>query len=266
MKTFGLTAALSVAALLILLALPAGGVPRSSLAQEATSLSIDVIPEGNTATTLGPIDPCASAKKGQSFNVDLVIQDTTDLLAWEISISYDPEVLVVRDRDAEQFQAANEGSRILDLSEETPDDDGRYLLQSVDTADPASGDSGSGVLARLIFKAKSSGVSQITIDKVDLNDDGKLDRAPFLRNVDAEPIGDEDGDTFFDGPTASAEIQVGQPCPGQADAMVQVVDDVDGGGTNVALVVAAVLGGLAIAALAVALAVFLLRRRRASPS
>ena len=228
----------------------------------ALALAIDAIPANNTATSVGQIDTCAAADEGDSFIVDVVIEDVTNLLAWEMSVFYDPDVLEVIESDTELFQAANEGSQVFDLSEETPDDDGRYLLQSVDTSEPASPDTGSGVLARLTFRAKGPGVSRLTIDKVDLNDDGTLDHGPLLRNEAAEIIGDVDGDTLFDGPASGAEIRVGQPCPGQ-EGTVSTVQAISDGGTSVALVLGVVVGGLAAGALTIGLAFVLLQRRRA---
>lgn len=258
-----LTTALSVATLLVLIVLVTGPAPQPSHAQEATSISIDAIPDGDTPASVVAIETCASAQEGDTFDVDLIIEDVTDLLAWEITVSYNPDVLEVHDSDTEMFQAANEGSQVLNLSEPTPDVDGQYILQSVDAADPVSPDSGSGVLARLTFKAVGAGVSMLSMEKVDLNDDGTLDRGPFLRDVAGEVIGDEDGDTLFDGPLNDAEIRVGEPCPGQAAAAVR--QSGDGGGTSVTLVAGLALGGLAVVALAAGTIVFLRRRTRAAP-
>lgn len=262
MRPFALTTALSVAALLILLGLPAGGTPQPSLAQEATSISIDAIPDDVTPASVVTIETCASAQEGDTFDIDLIIENVTDLLAWEITVSYNPDVLEVYDSDTEMFQAANEGSQVLDLSEPTPDDDGQYILQSVDAADPASPDSGSGILARLTFKAVGTGASMLSMEKVDLNDDGTLDRGPFLRDVAGDVIGDEDGDTLFDGPVNDAEIRIGEPCSGQA-AAAAVRRSEDNGGTSIALVVGLALGGLAIVALVATVTVIRRRRTRA---
>ncbi|MBI2913406.1 MAG: hypothetical protein HYY03_05750 [Chloroflexi bacterium] len=249
-------------AILFTLAWSLGGLASATVSQAPTRLGIDVIPTGSTPTALGQIDSCASAERGDSFDIDLVIENVTDLLAWEIGISYDPAVLEVEDHDTEMFQAANPGSEVVDLSATTTGPAGRYLLQSLDTADPPSPDSGSGVLARLTLKAKGAGVSPLKIDKPDLNGDGQPDQGPFLRNADVEPIGDDDGDTFFDGPVSDAEIRVGEPCPGTAAGAE--VETVGGdGGIDLALVIAGTAGGAAILVLAGVLAALLLRRRRA---
>jgi hypothetical protein len=264
MRPHGLIAALGLAALLILGAAVGLDLPSSTLAQNGTRLSIDAIPEGDVATSISKVDTCASAEQDDTFDVDLIIENVADLLAWEIGVSYDPKVLEVRDSNSGMFQAANEGSDVVDLSEPTPDSDGRYVLQAFDAADPTSPDSGSGILARITFKAIGPGASELTLDKTDLNDDGTLDRGPLLRDVAGEVIGDEDGDTLFDGAAKGAEIRVGEPCPGQATAAAVRLSEGDGG-TSVALVVGLALGGLAIVALVATAVVFFRRRARAAP-
>ena len=257
MRFTSLIAGLTGGILITLIASPSG--PTSlPLAQEPASLGIDVIPTDNTPTSVVQIDSCASAQEGDTFDIDLIIENVTDLLAWELLISYDPEVLEIRDKDATLFQGANSGSDVFDLSEETPDDDGLYLLQSFDAADPESPDSGSGVLARLTLKATGAGTSPLTIAKPDLDGDGTPDRGPLLRNVAGDIIGDDDGDTLFDGPASSAEIRVGETCPGAALGATVLTSD--NGGISLALLIGAIAGGVA----AVVLAAMVLMRRRAA--
>ena len=187
---------------------------RPTLAGGDTVLKLDADPTGNTTTSVVSIESCASLATGGTVMVDIIVENVTDLLAWDMRISYDPDVLEVTAADTEMFQAANEGSEVVNLSEETPDSDGLYSLQSVDTADPPVPDSGSGVLGRLTLKAKGPGISPLEIAKIDLDGDQAFDQGPFLRDVDGEIIGDEDDDTFFDGPIGGAEIHVGEGCGG----------------------------------------------------
>lgn len=253
-----------VSAILLAIFVSMNGSAPDTLAQAPTSLSIDVIPTDNTATSVVKIDTCASAQNGDVFDIDIVIENVTDLLAWELYLSYDPAVLEVQDHDAAMFQDANQESEVIDLSEGTPDDDGRYLIQSFDSADPSSPDSGSGVLARITLKAQGEGISPVSITEVDLNDDGTPDQGPLLRDVAGEIIGDEDGDTFFDGQTNGAEIRIGELCA-DPDAKAAVQNRDDSSGVSAGVVVGAVLGGLAAVALMIGLVV-VLRRRRATSS
>jgi hypothetical protein len=210
----GLARALLAAALLIVAAL-AGVIMRGeeSTAQTRSSIGVDADTTGNTATSLGPIDSCLSVSTGNTFQVDVFVADVTDLLAWEAYLVYDMSVINVVSRDGMMFQAANAGSQVFDVSEGLPDIDGRYRLAAVDLADPPAPDSGSGVLARLTLKAVSPGVSPLSLSPIDINEDGNMDLGPFLTNIESESISDLNGDGFFDGPIANAEIAVGGTCP-----------------------------------------------------
>jgi hypothetical protein len=185
-----------------------------SAAQVSIAIGIDADPAGNTATSLGPIDSCVSVSNGETFQVDLFVTDVVDLLAWEAYFAYDMTIVNVLDRDVEMFQAANPGSNMFDVSESLPDIDGWYRVAAADLAEPPAPDSGSGVLARLTLKAVGPGVSPASLSPIDLNGDGTIDLGPFLNDFQGEPIGDLDGDRFFDGPTVNAQIAVDTACPG----------------------------------------------------
>ncbi len=228
--------------------------PTDSAPAGSTRLAIDVLPAGNKATEIDTIEDCAAADVGDVFLVDIVIENVEDLLAWEIPLRYDPEVLSVTDRDVVVFQDANSGSNVIDLSAATPDTSGRYVLESVDAADPATDDSGSGVLAHVTMTAIGEGTSPLTMAKLDLDGDGDFDQGAFMRNVDGEIIGDDEGaDTLFDGPTAGAEIRVGSECPDAPGARVELVSaggangsDDDDDGTSLLLIIIVVLAAVVV--------------------
>lgn len=201
---------------------PTDSADSTALPTGDTALAIDAVPSGNEATALGEINVCAAATVGDRFVLDVVIQNVEDLLGWEAAISFDPQILRVVDRDVNIFQAANEGSSVVDASTRTPDESGLYQAAAVDTADPPSPDSGSGVLVRLTLEAVGEGTSTVSLDPVDLNNDNVADRGVLLRATDGEIIGDEDGDTFFDGPLDGAEVRVGDDCP---DGSLAVLDE-----------------------------------------
>ena len=209
-------ASAALAGVVLALAASAGGVVARgySAAQEAVTIGVDVEPAGNTVTSLGPIDACISVSTGDTFQVDVFVTDVADLLAWETYFVYDMSVINVVSRDVMMFQAANAGSKVFDVSEGLPDIDGQYRIAAVDLADPPAPDSGSGVLARLTLKAVGPGVSPLSLSPIDINEDGRIDLGPSLKDTEAEPIGDLDGDGFFDGPIANAEIAVDTACPG----------------------------------------------------
>lgn len=189
-----------------------------STAQTRSSIGVDADPAGNTATSLGPIDPCVSVSTGDTFDVDILIADVVDLLAWEVYFVYDGSIISIVDDDVKMFQAADGESNVFDLSEVLPDLDGRYRVAAADLADPPAPDSGSGVLTRLTLKAVGPGVSPANVPPIDINDDGKIDLGPFLNDVRGDPIDDVDDDGFFDGQIFAAQIAVDTACP--ADGVV----------------------------------------------
>ncbi len=231
-----------------------------------TSLAIDAGPEGNGPASLGQIEDCLEVGSGEQFQIDLVISDVEELLAWEIYIGYDPKVLEVTELDVDMFLAGNAGSSVFDVSDPLPDDDGRVRVAAADISDPATPDSGSGTLARITMRALNDGESQIGILREDITDDGRLDFGPFLREVSGEVIGDTNGDTFFDGPVQGATVAVGTSCPPGSLVAVSASNPAgDGGGSNdswifvAAGVTAAVLGVIAVGLF------FFFRRTGASP-
>lgn len=211
--------ALLTAALLTVAAL-AGVIVQGgeSTAQTRSSIGVDADPAGNTATSLGPIDSCVSVSTGDTFDVDILITDVVDLLAWEVYFIYDGSIISIVDHDVHMFQAADGESNVFDLSEVLPDLDARYGVAAADLADPPAPDSGSGVLARLTLKAVGPGVSPASVPPIDINDDGKIDLGPFLNDVRGDPIDDVDDDGFFDGQIFAAQIAVDTACP--ADGVV----------------------------------------------
>ncbi len=208
-------ASLALAGVVLALTASAGSVLDRgySLAQETLTIGVDADPTGNTATSLGSITPCLSVSNGDTFQVDIFVAGVNDLLAWETYLFYDTSIINIVDRDVSMFQAANSGSNVFDASEGLPDIDGQYGIAAVDLADPPSPDSGSGVLARLTLEAIGTGVSPLSLSATDIDGDGTMDLGPWLRDLEAEPISDSNGDIFFDGPIANAEIRVGDNCP-----------------------------------------------------
>lgn len=211
-----------LAGVVLALAASAGGLLARghSAAQEAVTIGVDVEPAGNTVTSLGPIDACISVSIGDTFQADVFVTDVADLLAWEMYLVYDMSIINVVSRDVMMFQAANPGSNVFDVSEGLPDIDGHYRIAAVDLADPPSPDSGSGVLGRLTLKAVGPGVSLLSLSPIDITEDGRIDLGPTLKNIEAESIGDLDGDGFFDGGISNGQIAVDTACPGGSPSPV----------------------------------------------
>jgi hypothetical protein len=221
--------------------------------QPETSIGIDADSSGNTDTALGTIDECVVIGEGESHEVDIFIQDVTDLLAWEAVLTFEPGVIEIVDEDVQLFMAANEGSAVQDVSGELPDSDGRYWVQAFDAADPLAPDSGSGVLARVTVKGVGPGVSDLGLPVADLDGDGNPDEGPLLRDVDVNSIGDVNGDTLFDGPVTDARIAVDASCGDEGDGI---------GAVTIVVVIVGVIAAVAVGGLAAAWAI----RRRPSPT
>lgn len=232
-----------------------------------TRVSVDVITRGNRATSVGEVDNCASARVGQVFPVDIVVQDVEDLLAWEAPVTYNPSVLKITGRDVKQFLAGNQGSQVFDASNQTPNETGFYRAGAVDQADPPAPDSGSGILIRLTMQAISEGRSEISISPVDQNEDGTADTGVLLKNVDNKAI----GGPIFRGPIGNAEILVGSECEdgGRVEETAaptspgSTVNDANGGGSSTWVYVA-IGAAVAVAAVAGASVLLFLRRRGSS--
>jgi hypothetical protein len=173
------------------------------------SLVIDAGIAGNDATTVGTIENCIVVKKGTEFQMDIIVRDVANLLAWEVYLDYDPNVLIVTDQNVKLFLQAKAGSSVFDVSGRVPDDSGFHDLQAFDSSDPPTPGSGSGVLARVTFKAVGPGDSKVGFGSRDLNHNGIPGQGTLLRDVQGQAI----GGTLFDGQQTDAEVAVGQDCP-----------------------------------------------------
>jgi len=228
-------------------------------AQEAPSLRMDADPSGNEPTSLGTLNECRSVDVGDSFDVDLVIEDVTDLIVFQASVGFDASLIEIKDRQVDtMFLAANEGSNVIDTSNRLPSPP-PYGVSGVEIGDPGAADSGSGVLARLTFEALKPGTATLEYARSDFNADGVVDLGPYLKDAGAEVIGDDDGDAYFDGEATGAVIEIGGPCPNE----VEVPGEEDGSsGANWLVIALAAVGALAVAALTV---ILLISRKSAVP-
>ena len=185
---------------------------RNGVAQGGLAIGVDADPAGNSATSLGSVDPCISVQKGDTFQIDIFVADVEDLLGWEIYFSFDGDVVNVVDRDVGLFLATSANSEVFDASDVLPSTGGLYRVGAVDLSQPPSPDSGSGVLARLTLEAVGAGLGQALLISIDANNDGATDLGPQLSNSDLQAIGDANGDGFFDGTVLSGQIAVDRDC------------------------------------------------------
>nr|NIR01236.1 hypothetical protein [Gemmatimonadales bacterium] len=118
----------------------------------------------NTADTVAGVEICREVSSGDTFDVDITIEDVTNLIAFDTALYYDKNMLAVVDRDVDFFLAIASGSNVRDQSDASPDADGYYGFRGLDTSwkDPATAESGSGVLGRVTLEAVGPGVSTLS--------------------------------------------------------------------------------------------------------
>ena len=134
-------------------------------------IAIDADPQGNAATSLGPLNGCSRAETGDQLDVDLVVDAVPGdrpMIGFEAEIRYDPQRLEVVAVYYDLLLAAAGAYRpVAGLTDGVPDSDGNFRLSVLDaasTTDPeANVERGAGVLARITFRAKAAGVSEVTI-------------------------------------------------------------------------------------------------------
>lgn len=200
----------AIAAIFALLAIAVSAdIPGASAQSSSTSLAIDAITEGNAATSLGPIDQCVSVEEGDSFTVDVVIEDVPSLLTWEATVAHDRQLLEITDQDPLLMIAAAAGSSPFNGSESLPDINGTHFVGATDTR---ALESGSGVLARVTFRALAAGTSDISIPQLDFNGDGTTDFGVIVQAAGGVHLGDTNGDGFFDGDVSGAVVRIGSSC------------------------------------------------------
>ncbi|MEX0682425.1 MAG: cohesin domain-containing protein [Dehalococcoidia bacterium] len=226
-------------------------------AADGPEIGIDAVTEGNSATEIGQIDSCIEVANGAEVTVDMYVKDVDDALALDAFLRYDPAIVEVTGRDADEFLGNPDDSNVLDLSEQTPDGDGRFVLSAANASDSSRGASGSGVLARITFNAVGTGITELDLRAEDVNGDGEVDRGTILRDANADLI-ESDSDGYFGGTIRNAAIAVDADC---ADAVIAVSAAEDDGGSSVIWVIVA---AAAVVLLMVGAGALVVRRRRAA--
>lgn len=198
-------------------------------ANHAVEFGVDVIDSGNSTTAVGTIDTCRVVSNGTTFNIDIFIKNTDNLIAAEAYFQYDPSLLTILSRSSMTgsdvskggtFQSTQTGSSVLYTGDTLPDGDGIFKVGGVETAQ-VNGDTGQGVVIRLSVRASltKTGISYAKISKIDANGDGVADFGVILRDYQGNLIDTADEDPFFDGKTYNSGVIVGSgsSCTGDSD-------------------------------------------------
>jgi len=143
------------------------------------------------------------------------------------------------------------------------DRDGLYRVTAADLGEPDAADSGSGVLARLTLEALLPGIHAISVDAIDLDEDGKPDIGPTLTDDSGDHPGDSNSDGFFDGAISNAKVAVDRDCADGGSAGTLSESDSGVGGSGTPWWIAAPIGAAVAAALVIGgfVARAVLRRR-----
>lgn len=114
----------------------------------------------NEVDTIIHVDPpLSSAVQGEAFTVDIMIDNVAELYAWQVNMSFDPNIL--------EFVSWVEGDFLADQPEgtwnvSTIEED--HMLIGVATLGPYLGVSGSGWLMAATFRVLGMGESVLNID------------------------------------------------------------------------------------------------------
>jgi len=235
-RRFVLLSAASVALLALFVLSSAADAPNVQATHNggADFFLLDMDPVGNTATSIGTIEPCARINPNgivdaDEDSVDVVdidvvtgpqgIPATNPMLAFGIFLSYPAgsEVVAV---DPTFLLDVGAGSSVFYSGDAIPDADGRLSAPVVDVGPGGvtNAESGPGVLVRLSLSAPTTpvGVHELLLQDSFLN-------IPNT-HVDIVPNGfvpdngvDTDGDTIPDLLNPGARLAVNAPCPSSHD-------------------------------------------------
>lgn len=174
-----------------------------------TDVGFDVDVAGNTATSLGAIDQCRSVNPGDTFEVDVFVDEIPagqDFAGFQYALSFDDSRASIASQDHSLLIASAGGTSLGDLSDAVPDGETPHVVIVIDFGTEEIGPV-SGVLGRYSIDVPlgaPSGIFSLTLDEVVLGDG----------NGDPIPV-----DNVLDGAAVPEHglIAVGQPCPADTD-------------------------------------------------
>jgi len=207
------------------------GVAQAPLSEVETVVGVDANPAGNTATSLGTINGCISVNfdppPADTFSIDLVVQDVTNLHKWDGTFRFDESVVQVNSLTTNGFfLGSNTYGPVFQCYPDPDGDEGECTFGTHDMT--GAGHSGSGVLGRLELTAigPGPGISKISKANFDLRPDGYPTSGVQLLDPGGNPVGPVDQYGYFDGTILNAQIAVDEPCPGEC--LPDVDTDTDG--------------------------------------
>jgi parallel beta-helix repeat protein len=133
---------------------------------------------------------------GEAVELDIAVQDVSDLYGVLLRLTFDPSVVQVRDADPNAPGVQIRPGDFLDprqfVAVNEADNGTGEILFAVTQLRPAEGQNGSGVLATVIFEAADQGTSPVQLVEVRL-----LDNTP--QDPQEIPAGTQDGEVTVEG-------------------------------------------------------------------
>ena len=145
-----------ILSLALLVTLPLVVQAPAAPATSNTVIGLDMMPEGNTATSVGPIQSCLSVSSGDTFAVDVIVTGVQELAGFQVRLNFDPQVVQIEGRQADFFLGEG-GLEAGDTNFPVTNGSWYYGYSNL----PARG--GSGVLVRITLKALASGSTKLSL-------------------------------------------------------------------------------------------------------
>lgn len=183
-------------------------VPPAEIAAQASPPAVAAQPD-NTVVRLQPATQ--QLKVGEMGNVQILIENVTNLMGLEIELQFGPNIIQIQDTDPNkegiQIQSGDFLSPDFVKSNVADNTTGiiSYVLVQVPPTPPVSG---SGVLATITFQAVAQGSSNLTLSIVKLADS---EARPISATIQSGQV-TVNGDTSQPTPTFTATLT---PIPGQ---------------------------------------------------
>ena len=148
-------------------------LPTETEVPTSTHIPTETPPAG-TAALVSP--PSQSVNVNETVSVDIEVDAVTNLYAVDIRLSFDATKLEVQDANAALAGVQVEPGSFLDpaqgfVAENSADNTTGAVRYVFTLKAPAPAASGTGVLARITFKAKAAGTAAVVLNQVDLVDD-----------------------------------------------------------------------------------------------
>jgi len=176
----------------------------SSFANQAQlRAGVDADIAGNSGTQIGDVQDCVEVAVGDEFQVDVFVEDVSDMEAFQYFLVYDPAIVNIIGANSTgdgTFLASGESGPLADFNQfdaGTEDTDGEFGGAAADFGDTESGE---GVLTRIDLRAVGSGQSQLSLEGF------------FFTTPPAIPIAPGPDGKFFRGPVLNAAVSVGESC------------------------------------------------------